>query len=225
MTKELSNREQFKLSLVSPEQIIPELEPVAINAQYKQEIMGQNYEGDFAKVLSTIYSKPNNTYEVRAQSFLNMLKGQIIVDIGAGTTSSGYCLAQQVGAKAYIAVEPHNYDELRHNLTFMSLDSQPIPAAVVNEDALGFLSRVPAGSVSIVISGLDEQVLSPRQFPQIHEYKKQVIGQIIRILKQNNVYINYDSWLIVDERESEVNGLLYDMVEVRNLPLSICHRK
>src|SRR3989339_685292 len=136
-----------------------------------------------------------------------LLRGQTVIDLGAGAHPGGYLVADRAGAKSYIAVEPSdnafslakyiasvkNPKQVRLGdfFRFRTVHSvNGIPAAVVMEDMLSFLKRVPDTtntSISIICSGIDYHVMPDTT------YRHKVAQEILRVLSSSGVYIGDES--------------------------------
>lgn len=140
---------------------------------------------------------------------------QIIVEIGSGKSMDGYNLANLVGARAYVAVDPFYARDVRDNLeeraeADRSQSTHPflfpyltwgIPDTIrnnetfkknnvqwntVEEDALAFLRALPDSSVSVIMSGISETVI-----PQ--EHLEQILKEISRTLSPNGALLAVNS--------------------------------
>lgn len=131
-------------------------------------------------------------------------KDQIVVDIAAGANLFAYRMVDHAKAKSFIAVEPAFCYDL-HNRLFellspeieresASADSQEerfrqnkelnkIPVAIVAEDMLGFLKRLPSNSVSVWCSGIDYLVIPDQK------YRDEVAKEILRVLHPDGSYV------------------------------------
>ncbi|MGM5480561.1 MAG: hypothetical protein ACQESC_03820 [Nanobdellota archaeon] len=91
------------------------------------------------------------------QYLIQLFKDQIFVDLGAGADSTGYEIAKELGAIAYIGVEPYNTRELKE-----SLDGKiSMPSFVIEQDILFALDNMPGDSASFFMSGVDQSVIPP----------------------------------------------------------------
>ncbi|MEI6660288.1 MAG: hypothetical protein WCK91_02600 [bacterium] len=131
-------------------------------------------------------------------------RDQIVIDLAAGENLVSYRMADHARAKSFIAVEPAFYFNLYQNM-FALLHPEikdergfpepqekreqqyrtlnKIPVAIVAEDMLSFLKRLPANSVSIWCSGIDNFVIPDQQ------YKDDVAKEILRVLHPDGSYI------------------------------------
>lgn len=188
----------------SPERLIPEFDMRGLQSPklglYIAEGKTQSY--DFNTVFSDFAI---NTIEHASTERLQALKagveGRVLIDIGAGDNTNGYIVAQMLGAKGYVALEPHNFKHLYTVLsspqeedfrwTEKSPKKRTIPFCVVAEGVETFLKRVPDNSVAVMASAVDELVLSNFTRKQIQE----ISADISRVVARGGSYINFLSYL------------------------------
>ncbi|MEK9160716.1 MAG: hypothetical protein AAB440_01610 [Patescibacteria group bacterium] len=131
-----------------------------------------------------------------AESLNEALRGQVVVDIGAGRYPFGYLIADRAGAKGYVGVDAYSASSLA--ATTQSLFTDPksrdqevfgsvqppliTEVSIVEEDMLTFLKRLPDNSVSVFCSGIDSDIIN-------YEYEKQVSEEIKRVLKDDGAYV------------------------------------
>ncbi len=138
----------------------------------------------------SIYEGDSGTIEKIFKKF----KDQIVVDLGAGSDGYGLRLAERAGARAVIEIEPFFSHLLLENIQNPK-DAQPypnttrIPIAIVPEDALKFLKRLPDNSVSILASGIESYIIENRM------YRDRLGREIVRVLSPNGAVIDWASWL------------------------------
>ena len=146
---------------------------------------------DFAtEVWRVLCHKENIRGDAQIAWVRSQLRDQIVVDLGVGNIAI-YSLACSVGAKGYIAVEPFWSEDViaafnaghSHEYSKSPLTGNQIPAAVVRDDALSFLRRLPDGTVSIFAGGLDRQVL-PND-----EYAEKLGKEMGRVLHKDGLLI------------------------------------
>ena len=124
----------------------------------------------------------------------------VIVDIGAGgnllkRAVPGYEIACRLGARGYIAVEPFNFEKLIAGIIYQgekfkdskNNDIDPVPFNVAIEDALKFLKRLPDGSVSLISSGIDHNIVSNEG------YRQETSEEMTRVLAQGHLCLVSDS--------------------------------
>lgn len=142
---------------------------------------------------------------------LAALKGQIVVDLGAGM-GHAYFVAAANDAKGYIAVEPstpgrikkfllgetNNQDQPSDNVFAKERikieqdfkknhrDFKRIPIAIVGEDMLSFLRELPDKSVSIIASGIDGAIID-------NDHAREVDEEIARVLHPDGLVISNSS--------------------------------
>jgi hypothetical protein len=88
-----------------------------------------------------------------AYAMSRMLNGQVLLDLGAGTTPNGYLLTSEFGIIGYVGVEANHADILVRHMP--SDGTATVPSEIVSEDMLHFLRRVPENSVSVMAAGID----------------------------------------------------------------------
>ena len=169
-------------------------------------------------------SHDDNAEEVRrgmreiAKELEKVFSGQIVIDVAAGSNTIGYRIANQAGARAYIAVEPVFTDSLlaalfceRHpefcpgsiSLSSekereMNRDSNPKASiSIVAEDMLSFLKRLPDNSVSVWCSGVDNNVISDA------DYRASVAKEIVRVLHPDGAYAGQVGGMSIKISENE----------------------
>lgn len=135
---------------------------------------GMPFVSDYAEFLCDSYS--NNFFDY---PFSSLFKNQTVVDLGAGPNIYGYRFTQVTGASAYVGVELYFANALKTNLMIGNpeplKEAKSIPVAVVSEDMLTFLKRVPEKSVSILFSGIDEFILSNDYFDETYKEISRVL--------------------------------------------------
>jgi len=140
------------------------------------------------------------------------ITGQILVDLGAGNTNLGYSLSLLLGAAKYVGVEKFakTVKELEKQLSQINIKSgkisldnpavydgrkslkeqkivtvdKLIPASVVQDKMLHFLRRLPDNSVSILTSGIHDQLIDNP------DYRAAIAVEIERVLHPKGAYIS-----------------------------------
>ena len=138
--------------------------------------------------------------EAARKNIADRLKGQVIIDLGAGKSDAGYRLAVILEAKGYVAIEPDvdSCEELRTgNISGFLADSEDrerlIPWAVLNTDMLSFLQSVDDGQISILLCGIDDYIIHD------HHYEDSVNSEIDRTLSPNGGVLSVSSEIYVGE--------------------------
>lgn len=149
--------------------------------EYKRKSKGIATASQYAYMLE---QQLEQNQELR--QYLSMLADQVVIDIGAGKFAEAYSMIYNAGAKAYIGVDQYFAKSL-HEAVQKEQETMPLPAAVIKEDALTFLKRLPSNSVSIFCSALTEQVISDKN------YIGQVDNEITRVLNPSGAYFNYEN--------------------------------
>jgi len=139
---------------------------------------------------------------------LDLFKGQIIVDLGAGVNPSGYLLSHLLKAKAYIAVDFSGYNSARLKEKLEILDNEQsnspdlynyfksvpglyrhkIPFSIITNDMLTFLKRLPDKSVSIFMGGIGPEIIYDGP------YRGRVSAEIERVLDEKGGVLTIDSY-------------------------------
>jgi hypothetical protein len=125
-------------------------------------------------------------------------ENQVVVDLGAGSSPYGYIAAKNLGAKAYVAVEPFHTMDLVYNMgrtkwfkeERMCEEKEDIPFSIVAEDMLSFLKRIPENSVSCLCAGIDVWVI------RNGNYLLDVGKEISRTTHEKGSYLNLGSNII-----------------------------
>jgi tRNA G46 methylase TrmB len=110
-----------------------------------------------------------NNREV-AKKILPFFRDKPLLDVGAGDGHTAYRMAQfarELGASAYIGLDPYGYEQI---VRMAKNEERPnIPIAVVSETAQRFLPRLSPGSCNMVINNLDEFILCDVPWEQLLE--------------------------------------------------------
>jgi len=127
----------------------------------------------------------------RAGNLPGSLKGQSVVELGAGMMPHGYLIAATFGAKNYLAIEPYYADVLLKTLR-QAIEEQKhlaaeIPWKVSSDDMLNALRGIPDGSVSILACGIEDCILPDA------DYKAAVEVEIARALSEKGVFASSHS--------------------------------
>lgn len=187
---------EFAIPVMEVEQIISGIKPRAGNINLPETHFSADYDQYIDTFFSAVINENKDTRDAFSE-YAKQFKGQIVVDLGAGITNRGYTLAGFTDAKAYVGVEPsiRNFERLKGILTYQTggfklreeLGKPLIPAAVVQQDMLSFLRRLPYRSVSILTSGIDGFIIRDGK------YIDETNLEIERVLYPGGTYINNDS--------------------------------
>jgi len=126
------------------------------------------------------------------EKFMKAVANTILVDLGANSCNS-YFLARALGARGYIGVDKFNPgEEDDFNEAYSTelwekklKNKNNVPLAVVQEDMLTFLKRLPDNSVSILTTGIQIGIKG--------NYSSQVEREIARVLDPKGAYLTYAS--------------------------------
>lgn len=142
-----------------------------------------------------VYDQFQNNKEVKNR-ITETLRNQIVVELGAGMESYGYEIARESGAKAFIAVEPHYIKRLESSIVSAirvansseqeeeESQESAMKVALVQDDMLHFLMRVPIESISIIILGIDDEILPDPG------YRIKVASEILKTLSKKGAVIH-----------------------------------
>ncbi len=114
---------------------------------------------------------------------LKPFNNQLVIDLGAGDASmaTAYEVAEIGGAKAYVAVELHADGRSAFRLRLFS-EERNIPCALVAEDMLSFLRRLPDKSISSICSGIDSHIID-------YSYADKVSEELRRVIHPDGAYL------------------------------------
>lgn len=165
------------------------------DGQWQDQGAGHSASTSYADDIVLNLSDLQPSVEVR--NFLEDLKGTVVVDLGS-QNGLGYWIAAECKAKAYIGVEKFDIPQIRidagsredlqmgkYNRREYSKE-ELIPFALVREDMLDFLKRLPDNSVSILAAGISVDIG--------REFQSDVEREIARVLDPHGAYINYASF-------------------------------
>tara|TARA_Y100001934_G_scaffold101337_1_gene124586 strand:- start:917 stop:1618 length:702 start_codon:yes stop_codon:yes gene_type:complete len=127
----------------------------------------------------------------RAGNLPGALKGQSVVELGAGMMPHGYLIATTFEAKNYLAIEPYYADVLLKTLR-QAIEEQKhvipeIPWKISSDDMLKALRKIPDESVSVLACGIEDCILPDA------EYKAAVESEIARVLSTTGVFASSHS--------------------------------
>lgn len=141
---------------------------VGLPADYAQRLWGKMANG-----LNPRGKRTEDIRKAEGREAIQNLDCGTLVDLGAGADEWGYRIGLLLKAKNYVAVEPHNLQFLIPRLTDVITDKplreklseedieqkDKMKIAVVQEDMLNFLKRIPDKSVVILCSAIDDEVI------------------------------------------------------------------
>ncbi len=154
--------------------------------------LGSAYDVNYARHIYSVYENADGyrsiNFKTQETAFIlermGRWQGQVLVDLGSGSSEHGLMLANIFDAKAYVAVEPRFHDALRAKLQgFESF----IPYSVEKDHMRNFLRRLPDDSVSILASGIDGAIISD------DGYIDEVASEIRRVLHPGGVFLSHGS--------------------------------
>jgi len=85
-------------------------------------------------------------------------RDQLVLDLGAGKESTGYCVARDLGARAYIGVDFCFPAELHAAIQGLSDAERTIPYAIVYTSIQEIISAIPNDSCSFICAGIDDGI-------------------------------------------------------------------
>ena len=125
-------------------------------------------------------------------SFLQkILEKRRVVELGAGMMPYGYALAATCGAKNFVAVEPFYADKQRASVKAIIEEQgsllERIPYKVEGRDMLDYLKDEADDLLCVVACGIEDCILPST------EYRKQVEGEIYRVLERDAFFLSSHS--------------------------------
>lgn len=198
---------------------------------------GNRFDNTYLSTLLELSNDKNNKtfFNKLINGLRQKLDGQIIVDLGSGSTNLGYCSSLIFGASKYIAVEKFSdivsklidqlkkieikdgeillnnldtYDGRKILVEQKGLIDKLIPVSIVHDKILHFLKRLPDNSVSILTSGINYALIDNT------EYRDAIGLEIERVLDPNGLYISRSSD-IKTENLLILNDLSDDVLQVK----------
>lgn len=106
-----------------------------------------------------------------------LFEGQVLLNLGCGgylSTKTSLDLAIAGEAEGMILVDPFYQQEAARAVTLLK-DTTALKVAVIQEDMLSFLKRVPNASVSLLCSGIEYPVIN-------QDYAQKVSREMSRVL-------------------------------------------
>ena len=243
------NQDNQKIAFLPVEILIPGIKPDLETAKLSKEQKesgndegyirsGHSFDNTYLdKMLGFTKDKFHQDYFAKfVKGVREKLNGQVVVDLGAGSTNMGYCTSLLLGAAKYVGVE--KYTDIAKNLTGelskisfknneIPLDKPTlydgrkilreqklvvidklIPAAVVQDKILHFLKRLPDQSVSILTSGINYALIDNT------EYRDAIAREIERVLSPTGAYISRSSDINTKNLEL-IPNLSNDEVEIK----------
>lgn len=204
-----STKEIQKIKIVPVENIIPDINTdklTTIEEQLKKigDDDSSRKKLEFGSPQGTPYGsfvESNYRTDENIRKAFEKFKDQIVIELAAGWIPCGYYLANIAGAKAYIAEEPYWPDKIAKEFNYQLeaykyKNLREIPVAIVPEDMLTFLKRLPDNSVSIFTTGIDEAILE-------YKYMELVKKEMTRVLSKNGAIIAYEAYLQPTGLENE----------------------
>ncbi len=155
-------------------------------------------------------------------------EGQVVVDLGAGTSGLDYYIIDRAKASSYVGVDINLELQVVNDIAIsddkelvdfnFNTNVNPMyrfeynrpahemnrtPAVLVQSDMLSFLRRLPDNSVSIFCSGIDASIISDKK------HLDEIRGEIVRVLNPSGGYIG---------AHAHINLPNVENVEVESLP-------
>lgn len=125
------------------------------------------------------------------RELFRFFRDQIVIDLGAGKRPWGLRIAEEAGARGYIAVEKYNFDDCYRSVKYGWLERRPeinsIPASVVAEDMLVFLDRLPDRSASFFLCNIDENVI------RFQNKRNSIASEMARVLHPAGAIVEVES--------------------------------
>lgn len=125
-------------------------------------------------------------------SFLKkLIEKRRVVELGAGMMPYGYALAATCAAKNFVAVEPFYADKQRASVKALIEEQgsllHRIPYKVEGQDMLDYLKHEADELLCVVACGIENCILPSA------EYRKQVEGEIYRVLERDAFFLSSHS--------------------------------
>ncbi len=198
MSQERQPEQRTRFDIKKVADIIPGLRTEMQSGKYEHELLSifgalrlESFAKNFFKFVQRLEGSVDS--DSNAKEFIDGLKrlrGQVVVELGAGSSPMNAILAKRYGARAYVGTDPVNAEDLEINLRKEGLlNDKRIEVAVVPEDALTILKRLPDKSVSIMVSGLDNDVLHAFD----DEYVMGIRVELERVLHPDGVFVQDSS--------------------------------
>ena len=141
--------------------------------------------GEFTRALYEWALTPDGTFLHR------LLENRRVVELGAGMMPYGYALAATCEAKNFVAVEPFYADKQQASVKAMIEEQgsllHRIPYKVVGRDMLDYLKDEADELLCVVACGIEDCILPST------EYRKQVEGEIYRVLERDAFFLSSHS--------------------------------
>jgi len=150
----------------------------------------------------------NKFFKERTFKAFSSLKNQIVVDLGAGINRDMFLFLSDYKVKSYVAVEPFHYDTLFRNLINFHIRIKETKCALVGEDMLTFLRRLPNNSVSLLTIGIDSAILNN------NNYRNKVEKEMVRVLDPKGAYLSYASNLYVSDKLKKETVTIRDSMTI-----------
>lgn len=154
-------------------------------------------------------------------------ENQVVIDLGAGQNSKALRIVELAGVRGYIGVENSVttasalFESVKQRVANWSANGEArkkqmekfsglkkIPVAIVPEDALHFLKRLPENSVMAFFSSGNEVIGDD-------DYRREMIKELQRVLHQDGTFIEYnggsDLWWKNEQLGSPLEEKIYRM--------------
>jgi hypothetical protein len=145
--------------------------------------------------------------------WLGTLKGQVMVDIGAGASCDGYRFARMLDAKAYIGIEAHCADILVSNINrhVESEKGNQMPFVIISEDMCQALGRFPSGSVSVLASAIDSFLY------RNGKYLEKVAEEVSRVTGNGGKFIAYLSDIVPPGMQESTSRIMHSLKKYQKI--------
>lgn len=145
---------------------------------------GRDQDVSFSSSFQNYLTYLKNERPEKLEELKSYFKDKVIIDLGAGTFPTGYMVANLLGAKGYIGVEPYNWRELMTHFLSKKLSPDYFKTKFnfIVEDAVTFLRRLPPESVCILSSGLADGITSSD-----NSYEVELENEIDRVLPEGGI--------------------------------------
>jgi len=119
------------------------------------------------------------------------LRGQLLIDLGAGTGRTVGDICRIFGVKDYVSVDRHYMDfpnKLESSdISYREEESEGLHEILVNSDMLDFISRMPDNRGNFILNGIDSWVIRE------NDYFEALAKELIRTTKKDGIIFGIES--------------------------------
>ncbi len=126
-----------------------------------------------------------------AEELKELLRGERVVELGAGMMPYGYALAASCGARNFVGVEPFYADVLQTSVqAFIAEETgraPRIPFKVAARDMLAYLLEEEDDLTCVLACGIEDCILPGE------EYKRKVEAELLRVVRPGGAFVSSHS--------------------------------